>query len=353
MKRFISSVLCAAVFFIGLGSLIEKVGAKYNSDERALNLIKLAQQAIGGEASVRAIQSLSITGKATKNFDFNGEQKTQQGDWELNMQLPNKLSKMMKMRVEDNGSGEKTENVDKKVIIIHNGDGEKTVLNPGEELPKDNVVFIRKADGDKTIVTGGAKTIITKDDEANGNVKKIIVKDDLHASFDKMQQNELFRTTLSLLLTAPQGIDAEYTLADDASVDGASCDVINVKYGEAAVKLFLDKSTHLPKMMSYMEHKPMIFVRINTNDANADANGTKTFNTKVEEPQMVEFQVKFSDYRSVGGVQMPYHWTQTVGGNLDETIDVTNYEVNSPNIADKFNEQMPQKIMIRTEKKQQ
>ena len=54
--------------------------------------------------------------------------------------------------------------------------------------------------------------------------------------------------------------------------------------------------------------------------------------------ETAEFQVKFSDYRSVNGVQLPFKWTQTVGGAEDETFDVTSYDINPANIAEKFNE---------------
>lgn len=42
MKKFIFSILCVSVFFIGLGGLINQVGAKFKSDERALEIIKQA-----------------------------------------------------------------------------------------------------------------------------------------------------------------------------------------------------------------------------------------------------------------------------------------------------------------------
>ncbi len=69
-------------------------------------------------------------------------------------------------------------------------------------------------------------------------------------------------------------------------------------------------------------------------------------------PEPAEFQVRFSDYRAVGSVLLPHRWTQTVGGSADETVDVTSYEINPANIAEKFQNLSP-KILIRTEMKQQ
>jgi hypothetical protein len=68
MKKFIVSVLCAAIFFIGLGGLVEKAAAGFKSDERALAIIKQARAAIGGEANIANVRALTITAKATHNF---------------------------------------------------------------------------------------------------------------------------------------------------------------------------------------------------------------------------------------------------------------------------------------------
>src|SRR5205085_12005823 len=159
------------------------------------------------------------------------------------------------------------------------------------------------------------------------------------------------RTTLSLLLSAPQGVEAEYIYGGDGSVDGNSCDIVEARNGASSVKLFLDKSTHLPRMMSYIDAKPVMFFKVMKNDANISEEETKTFNRKTEAPAMEEFQIKFSDYRNVGELQLPHLWTQTVGGRADESIEISGYEINPANINDKF-ENLPQKMMIRTEKKQ-
>lgn len=344
MKRFIVSILCVSTFFIGLGGLVDSVGAKFKSDEKALEILRLARLAVGGEANIKSVQSMSITGRATKTFDFDGAERSEQGDWELNLQLPNKLSKMMKVRVEEGGTGEKSDSGEKKVFIVKNSEGETATLNRVEEIPGEGVVIVKKREGDKVVVN---------EENTNGDIKKVIVdKDNLRANFDKMRQNDLVRTTLSLLLTAPQDVNVDYVYAGEGSVDGSSCNIIEARAGDSVIKLYLDKSTYLPRMMSYTAAKPMMFFKINRNDAdNGEKADVKVFERKLDAPEMAEFQVKFSDYRSVNGLQLPYKWTQTVGGRADETIDVTSYELNPANIADKFKE-LPQKIMIRTEKKQ-
>lgn len=344
MKRFIVLVLCISVFFIGLGGLVDSVGAKFKSDDKALQLLALARQAVGGEANIKAVQSMSIAGRATKTFVFDGAERSEQGDWELNMQLPNKFSKMMKVRIEDTGTGEKSEFANKDVVVIKKGDGDKVLLRKSEgELPNEGVVIIKKGDGNKTF---------ERTESPNGDVKKVVVEDNLRAAVDKMQHNDLVRTTLSLLLTIPQDINTDYAYLGEGSVDGSACNIIEARTGDSSVKLYLDKSSNLPRMMSFQAAKPMMFFKIKRADGEMEENGdVKTFTRKLDAPELAEFQVKFSDYRSAGGLQLPFRWVQTVGGNADETIDISGYEINPANIADKFNNQ-PQKIMIRTKKPQ-
>jgi hypothetical protein len=101
-------------------------------------------------------------------------------------------------------------------------------------------------------------------------------------------------------------------------------------------------------MMSYTgEQMPMI-LHFNKG-VPAPPNGEKdvVFFRKADGPEATtEFQVRFSDYRSTGGLQLPYKWT-TTSGNMNEVLDVTSYDVNPANIGDSF--QQP-KVMFRTKK---
>jgi hypothetical protein len=338
MKRFIISVLCVSVFFIGLGGLVEKTTANFKSDARALEIIRRARVAIGGDANIANVRSLSITGKATKTLDFDGVSRTEQGDLEINLELPNKLSKMIKIGNVDGG-----ESVEKNIDVVTVGKGEideNVVVTPEGENGEKRVFVIKKGDGDKMILDGNG---------ANGEPHKIIVNKDVRVAgqSEPLRNNQLFRTTLSLLLSAPEGLDVSYIYAGEATVDGSSCDVVEAQTGGSAVKLYVDKSSNLPRMMSFQSAKPLI-LKINRNEVKTEET---VFVRKAEASEMAEFQVKFSDYRSVNGLQFPHKWTQTIAGKEDETVDITNYEINPPNIAGKF-DKMPTKVMIRTAKPQ-
>ena len=66
----------------------------------------------------------------------------------------------------------------------------------------------------------------------------------------------------------------------------------------------------------------MKFKRAESTDG-AEKKDVKVFVHKTDSSETVERQVKFSDFRTVGGLLLPYKWTQTVGGNAGETVDIT------------------------------
>ncbi len=361
MQRFIVSVLCVSVFFTGLGVLVEKTSASLKSDDKALELLRRARVAVGGDSAIGGVKSMTISGKVTKTFEIEGAARNENGEVEINFELPNKMSRSLKF-----GSGDGNALVDKRVDVVvvkkdgddnlqwktEDGDGSGTrqftiVKKDGtsEDVRIDGrtPVVIRKTDGD-TIVSEDGKTA-----EVDG--KKVTMRraDEL-VTGEKMRSNELFRTTLSLLLSAPEGTDVSYTYAGEGAVDGAMCDIIAANDGGSTFKLYLDKSTSLPRMIAYQAPKPfMIFMR-SKDDKNPTVDGEKrVFTRKIDAPEMAEFQIKFSDYRATGGLQLPFKWTQTVGGKADEVIDITDYEINPANIAEKLKE-VPVRTFVRVQK---
>lgn len=371
MKKFIVTVLAAATFFVGLGGLVDGVGAKFKSDEKALELIKKARLAIGGDAAINNVRSMTITGKATKTFEIEGAARSEQGDLEINFELPDKMSKMLKLG-DTNAAGDKRL-VEKRVevVVVNKGEGDLKLKVENPEANPDGIrkvtvvrkdgaseeivtedkapIILRRGDGDKAVFTSedgktisvdGKKVFIRKNGDDGGNVLRA---SGIH------HRSELFRLTLSLLLSAPEGSDVSYRYAGEGAVDGAACEIIDAQIGGASIKLYLDKTSNLPRMMTYQGAKPFM-IGINKDEAKPDANGDlKVFTREMPKMETAEFQVKFSDYRSVNGLQMPFRWTQTAGGKADETVEITSYEINPANIAEKFKDlrEVPVKTFVR------
>ena len=103
-------------------------------------------------------------------------------------------------------------------------------------------------------------------------------------------------------------------------------------------------------MVSYQGHampRVMAFKTRSPEGAEPMKDKVVMFSHKIDAPELAEVQVRFSDYRGVNGVQLPYKWTTAVAGQTSEVFDVTNYDVNPANIAEKFQDR---KVLMRTTK---
>jgi hypothetical protein len=341
MKKFIISILCVAIFFIGLGGLIEETGARFKSDERALELIKQARAAIGGEEAIKNVRGLTITGKATKTTNINGAEQIKQGDLELNLQLPNQFSKMIRFTAQSGEVGEEKILTKEVRDLILSKSGDTVNLNRDNSGDPDKKVI-----GMKRVDANGSGERIENYDGAKF---KVSTYGNTHVgTVDKFRQNELFRTTFALLLSAPEGQDVSYSYVGEDSVDGNSCDVLQAQTGESSVKLYLDKSSHLPLMLGYRDAGTII-IKTNPKNNGGDVDKIKVLDEKSRNVEMAEIQIKFSDFRSIGGLQLPFTWTQTIGGKTSQTVTVTNYELNPVNISEKFKNR---RIMVRTDNAQ-
>jgi hypothetical protein len=366
MKRFIFSILCVSVFFIGVGALVERTGARFKSDEKALELVRKARVAIGGDSAIAGVQSMRIVGQTTRTIKIDGADRTEQGETEIAMQLPDKLMKMVKIGGDGHGvSGEKIINKQVDVVVVGNAKEKHKVIVNGEGTGTGSdgkKIVIKKDDGTVEELDGsGAEKVIVR--RADGGNKVWTDKDGQTVNIDdkhvfvrgaggdhaRIKHNEMLRLTLGLLLTAPQGIAVEYTFGGEDDVDGTLCNIVVASFGGQAFKLYLNRSTNLPVMMSYTGMQmPKVFT-FKTDASKTGDKDTMIFKHKTDGDgeKVTEFQVRFSDYRSTGGLQLPYKWTQTVGGAADETFDATTYEINPANIAEKFQNQ---KVMVRTKK---
>jgi hypothetical protein len=385
MKRFILSSLAVTVFFLGLGSLVERTGAKFKSDDKALALIAKARIALGGDAAIKNIQSLTIAGRTTKTFKLDGTERTDSGETQIAMQFPDKFSKIVKMgegalsdkmMVHDMNiivgepkgefkvrmDGPASEQGLRKKIVIKKEDGSEQVLTDADAdkwiaehpgMPGDKRIIIKKGNGGESELPGlplGDKVILRHPDgdgEGNatfiskdGKAFNVVIDRDGHGE-SMMGHNDLIRFGLGLLLTTPQGADVEFTSGGEANVGTTPCNVVNATVGGRVYRLFLDAVSDLPVAMNYTGFSMPHIMRLERSAAPAPEDGSKdaVFFRKEGAPDTAEFQVTFSDYRVVNGVQLPFRWVQTIGGVTDETFEATSYEVNPANIAEKFQQQ--------------
>lgn len=328
MKKFIISVLCVAVFFIGLGGVIKQVGAKFKSDERAMALVRQARIAIGGEANINSVKGLTAKGRAIRVFSLNGTEKSQEGDFEVNLALPDQFGKMLKLRMESPGAAKNIVEEKDKIFIFRKGE--------------DVVDFRSKSKNGSPDINPG--------DESEQVKKQFYVS----KGAGETGGSDLLRTMLGLFASAPEGVDIDYFYIGSGDVDGNQCEIVEAKTANNSVaKIYLSKTSNLPVMLSYRGMQMPKVIKIHSDELKAGSPAEKdirVFARELEASKTAEINIKFSDYRNVGGLQLPFIWTQTADGEPSETVTIENYEINPPNISEKF-KQIPQRILIRTKQK--
>lgn len=365
MKRFAISVLTVAMVFVGLGSLIEHVGARFKSDEKALDVVRKARTALGGDAALAEVRSLVITGRSVHSVKVGDAERQEPGETEIALQFPDKLSQKIKI---GNGDAAKGVSEQHDIVIVNKADAAKVRLHDGEagEFTTSDghkIVIREKIGGETKVVTDGEKKVFIREIEKGyaeagavaWKMKEPGTPGEKHAVFARsahggFRQNELLRLSLALLLTAPDGMEVNYTFAGETDIDGTAVNVINAEFGGSSYRLFIGKSNNLPVAMSYRGMPMPKVVRFTKADApSGDAARDHTVFTRklAGEIEPVEHIVKFSDYRSTGNVLLPYKWTTTVGGAVKDTFDVSSYDINPANIAEKFADQ---KVFVRTKK---
>jgi hypothetical protein len=154
-----------------------------------------------------------------------------------------------------------------------------------------------------------------------------------------------------------------YSYVGTAQSNDGEADVLAVKGEGIDSKLFIDKKTHLPLMVTYQAPDMSRFRRgpggpggrgpggqgapgnqAGANDPNAPPNETpearekrlaeerqkrvEEFRKQMESAPMVENQLFYADYKKVDGVMLPHRFTRSVNGTPADEIEIKKYKLN-------------------------
>ena len=402
MKKFIGMTVAVSIFFIGIGALVQSTAAKFKSDEKALELVSKARRALGGDTAVRGIKSMRIVGTTTRTAKSDA-QRSSQGETEILMQLPSSLAvfskvgndaaiKVVDSRIDQvivrdtvdgqkavgighgKGAGSGAENHEARIVIkkddgttqeLTGAEAHKFIVEHGQAADGQTKIMVRKHDGDAKTHEELKATRIARESKDGEIVAKAGAHDMLirHAA-PGPERNNILQFTLSLLLTPPDGTDVTYKYVGEGNVDGAAADIINATFAGESYKIYIDRASGLPVATSFTAPM-MVKVLVDAKDGSlprktADGKGevvTFTATTKDGATHDVmmkragaaegcDVMLKFSDYRDVNGVQLPFRWSKTAGDS-DEVFTVSNYEINPANIAERFVKQPASMVKMR------
>ncbi len=166
------------------------------------------------------------------------------------------------------------------------------------------------------------------------------MEEERRGAMGRRLQGDLARLRLALL--ADPGDGASVTYAGPAESPDGRADVLDVTSASGTrARLFLDATTHVPLMVTYQETMPARRFRRPMPADGVDRPETPgpVASPSDAAPRTVEVTLYLSDRRAVDGLQLPYHVSRAVNGNVVEEWDVTRWRVNPAFKPERFEKQ--------------
>jgi hypothetical protein len=278
-------------------------------DSKAQEILKQARQAIGGDEQLQKIQGLQINGQYRRVF---GERQLG-GDREISILLPNKYL------VED---------------AMNAGGLSSAMIN------------FRGLNGDKAWSgnSGGGGGMIFRMAGPGGQQAS---PEQMEAMLRRIHSAEFSRYLLAMILTPPPSVAVEYKYAGESEVEDLKADVIDVSGPDNfAVRVFFDKSSHLPLLLSYRGPKPRVVTM--TRQAGSPPAKPEDIKKAREEaekkmhaeapaaPEEVDCYIRLTDHKKVGGVMLPHKLTFLTENEVSEEFEISKYQLNPQFKEDHF-----------------
>jgi hypothetical protein len=283
MQRLIVSSIVLAMTMGGLG--MEAAG-----DTKADQVLAQARAAIGGDQHLSSVLGLSAAG----TFQREMGDRQMNGEITIDLQLPDKILRTESMRPTN----------DTTVEMLQGLNGDQVLR------------------GSRTI--GGGPNM----------VMRIGSGPEADAQALRNQRADLARFTLAFLLTSSAAMPLEYTYGGEAEADDAKADVVDAKGpGGFAARLFFDKKTHRPLMLSYRGAAPRMVMQTRRGDGPPPAAGAPP---TLPLPEIVEIQLFLDDYKTIDGVLLPHHLSRSIDGKPAEDMTFKTFKINPTFKADTF-----------------
>ena len=172
---------------------------------------------------------------------------------------------------------------------------------------------------------------------------------------------DISRLMLGWFASTHPALAAEYTYVGEAESPDGKADVIDVKSADGfSARLFIDRESHLPLMVTYQGPQPRMITaggppgagpggagrgapgpdrREMTEDERKHAREAaekQMQELRSQPPVMVEFTLFFDDWREIGGIKFPHKIRRASAGSTSEEWTVGKVKVNPKIDAKKF-----------------
>jgi len=288
------------VSFVSLGMMLGSLLAGAEGDTKVAALLEQARAALGGDKKLAKVQGLSATGTLAREM---GDRQVT-GELTIDVQLPDKMVRTDSM----SPMGDAT------IVLMTGVNGDTLIRNS------------------KTLNAGPGMMVRMPAPPAAGS--------DAETQALRAARADLARFAVAFLLTPPASMPLEFTDAGEAESPDGKADVVNVKGpGSFAARLFFDKSSHRPLMLSYQGVAPRMVVQTMRGGPAPDPAAAERHANEAAAappPQAVDIQMFLDDYRPVEGVMFPHHVSRSVDGKTTEEWTFKTIRVNPAFKPDAF-----------------
>ena len=279
------------------------------NDARADEILKQAREAIGGEQRLQKLEALHINGQYRRAFG----DRQMAGEREISIALPGKYL------VEDS-------------------------MNPGGLSTA--MINTRGLNGERAWSgsSGGGGMVFRMSGPGGAQLSP----EQMEASLRRIFQAEFVRYVLAITLAPPASLAVEYKYAGESDVDGEQADVLDVTGPDNfSARIFFDKKNHLPLLLSYRGPKPRVMTM--TRQGNGHARSPEDMKKAREQaekkmqaegprtpPEEVDFYIRLTDHKKVGGLMLPHKLTFLSENEVAEEFEISKYQVNPQFKTDLF-----------------
>jgi hypothetical protein len=300
--------ICPGLFIL----LYCPIAFAQNSDQkaRANEILSQSRAALGPDASLKSVQSLSALG------DFrSGSAGTQaSGDFQLDILFPDKAIRTMKWNPTK----------ELKVTVVEAMNGKQVWRDSKEKYSSRMPGFGPTGRGP----LGGGRGSGNSGENNNGEPAPNLIDN----PDDRQMWSDFSCLVLGLLLHLPDSTKVEIS-SDNNEEPGIAADFLKIDIDGSIFRLAIDQKTHLLAMIAY-DIVPQTESR---NDRKEDG---------ISKSEKVQIQIYFSGYKSVsgiksGGLLLPHQITKTRNGVTVEDMHITKFQLNSRPKPKQFEQKRP------------
>lgn len=298
----------------------------------AQEVLKQAREALGGEANLKAIQSLAANG----NYKATVMGRPVQGDFKIELIAPDKFQRTASASMGP-----------MQITRIETVNGEHAWTETKNEMGGGGGGF---GGGDGAGFGGGAASGGGGGGRGGGGgggggrggrggggdagapgTNKAAISDS--PEVQRQTRADAVRFMIAVLLASPD--PSAFKFSYDRELDGkdGKMDILSVIGTDGfGMYMMFDQKTHRPSMLYYAAPAPRPMRRP---QAGAQSGATNT-DDENGEPKMLEYQLFFSDHKQIGNVWLPHRIVKATGGQMVEEWKLTKYKLNPELKANKF-----------------